>query len=95
MYHDHPLLDSYQNQVYGPDANESVEAVNAAADHEGVEGSGDGSHQDVAALYAADGLWDSDEQAERLADDLASGRAEDDSPGADESRGFCGSSHGD
>src|SRR5579885_2150348 len=62
------ILDSYQNPV----TNSGVEPD----DREGVEGGGH--DQQSAAIYAADGLWDSDEDAERLAGDLSSDRAEGD-----------------
>jgi len=71
MYHDHRSVDSYQNFVLSPGANESVETV-SAAEGEGAEGADAG----VAARYAADRSCDDDEQAERIADDLSSRRAE-------------------
>lgn len=76
---DEQLLDSYQNPVYSPLTNESIEAVGIVRD--GVEHV---SHQDgymeVATIYAdEDAPWKSDEDAERLAGDLSSDHAEGDS----------------
>jgi|SRR5579885_3589653 len=76
MYRDEPYLDSYQNLICSPDTNESVETISAQDRSEGVESPIDGIRDEVISIYATEGFWDNDEQAERVAADLSTNRAE-------------------
>lgn len=66
------LLDSYQNPVGSPPRNESVEAISSTVSH--VNG-----YMEVADIYSSqESPWQDDEDAERIASDLSSDRAEGD-----------------
>lgn len=93
MHGEQQLLDSYQNPIDSPRHNRSVEAIDTADDNPGVESPAEDAYRETAANYAADGIWESDEDAERLVSDVGTGakRGEDESAADESGRGRAAS----
>jgi hypothetical protein len=69
MYEDDRILDSYQNEVTLPAGNESVEAIahnDPGVDDVAIQNDTD-PYADFAGNDTSDSLWDTDEEAERVA----------------------------
>ncbi|HEY4128696.1 MAG TPA: hypothetical protein VGN70_11655 [Gammaproteobacteria bacterium] len=65
MYKDDRVLDSYQNEVISPPGNESVEAPGTEVDEVNIQRETD-PFAEAAVSYANDGIWGTDEEAERI-----------------------------
>lgn len=66
MYHQDRILDSYQNEV-ALDGRESVEAISTEAESDDINIQREADpYAEAAVTYASDGMWDTDEAAERV-----------------------------
>lgn len=77
MYHQDRILDSYQNEVVSS-GRESVEAIGAEPETDDVTIQRDADpYAEAAVTYASDGMWDTDEDAERVVQPLWQSRKRD------------------